>query len=98
MIEKRSVSVLDRDNGVRDWPFNTQIRVVPADATFMSRRIKVRALIKEISLTAEHSIAVSKVRRDVERLLVLIGEDHSRPPFERGGAPPDIHDHIENFS
>jgi hypothetical protein len=75
MIEKRSVSVLDRDNGVRDGPFNAQVRVVPANATFVNRGVEVRALIKEISLTAEHSVAVSKVWGNAKRLLIPIREN-----------------------
>jgi hypothetical protein len=63
----------------------------------MPRAIEVCTLVKEIRFAAKDGIAMGKVRRDVKRLLVVIRKKGPRPPFEGGGVPPDIHDHIEDL-
>src|ERR1035437_3380399 len=80
------------------WPFDADVRVVPADGQLVLRRVKLGAFVLEERGLAEHGKPVRKSGRDIELPLVLPREHEAVPFPESGRATPNVHRHVEHLA
>ena len=79
-------------------PFDTQGRVVPADAALVFGAVVVGGFVEEVGLFAKRQKAVRKTRRYPQQALVVFAEFDAHPLAVGGRLGPNVHRHVEYCS
>src|ERR1017187_1727455 len=78
-------------------PFDSDVRIVPADSRLVGRRVELGAFVMEERGFTEHGKPVRESRRDIELPLVLGVQDQAVPLPKGARAAPDVHGDVEHL-
>jgi len=93
------LSVLRREEDLLYFfkgPGNTEIGVVPKNPSLVLGSIVIGHLVEDIGNRGEHQEPMSVRRRNVEEIVILLGELYSIPLTESGRVGGDVHGNIED--
>jgi hypothetical protein len=96
----RSGLVLGRDDGghIAQWPFDSNVRVIPAERSVELGRVVLRRLVLHVGRFGEGQETVSETGGDPELLEVVLGELITDPYAEGGARAPDVDRNVEHCS
>jgi len=96
--ESAGVPGRDHRRAALERPGDGQVGIVPADDPFVRRRIDSAALVLHVGGLAQDVEAVGEAGRNPELAVVAVGEGHGGPVPVGGGAPTEVHRHVEDLA
>ena len=79
-------------------PFNTDLRIVPGHAAFVSGMVEVRAFVAELCYIAEYQEAVGKAFGNVKLFFVFFRKLYAEPFAVGLAVCPKVYSYIKDFS